>query len=96
MLEQRAILKKKKELPRTVFKRACFNWGIGRELYTAPFIWIPSDVAEIQKKDGKYMTRETFQVIWISYNENREINALEITNERGRLFMRWARNVYLN
>ena len=62
------------------FKRACFNWGIGRELYTAPFIWIPSDVAEIQKKDGKYMTRETFQVIWISYNENREINALEITN----------------
>lgn len=62
------------------FKRACFNWGIGRELYTAPFIWIPSDVAEIQKKDGKYMTRETFQVIWISYNEDREINALEITN----------------
>ena len=24
------------------FKRACFNWGIGRELYTAPFIWVPS------------------------------------------------------
>lgn len=23
------------------FKRACFNWGIGRELYTAPFIKIP-------------------------------------------------------
>lgn len=22
------------------FKRACFNWGIGRELYTAPRIWI--------------------------------------------------------
>lgn len=22
------------------FKRACFNWGIGRELYTAPFIWV--------------------------------------------------------
>lgn len=22
------------------FKRACFNWGIGVELYTAPFIWI--------------------------------------------------------
>jgi purine-nucleoside phosphorylase len=24
------------------FKRACVNWGIGRELYTSPFIWIPS------------------------------------------------------
>ena len=23
------------------FKRACVNWGIGRELYTTPFIWIP-------------------------------------------------------
>ena len=22
------------------FKRACVNWGIGRELYTAPFVWI--------------------------------------------------------
>lgn len=22
------------------FKRACFNWGIGRELYTSPFIYI--------------------------------------------------------
>ena len=29
------------------FKRACFNWGIGRSLYTAPFIWIPSDKCNI-------------------------------------------------
>ena len=29
------------------FKRACFNWGIGRELYTAPFIWVPSDRCNI-------------------------------------------------
>ena len=27
------------------FKRACFNWGIGRELYTAPFIWVSSDTS---------------------------------------------------
>ena len=25
------------------FKRACFNIGIGRELYSAPFIYIPID-----------------------------------------------------
>lgn len=30
------------------FKRACFNWGIGRELYTSPPIWIPQ-----RGKDGK-------------------------------------------
>lgn len=33
------------------FKRACFNWGIGIELYTAPFIWIGQEWANI--KDGK-------------------------------------------
>ena len=33
------------------FKRACFNWGIGRELYTAPFIWISADKCNIKKKD---------------------------------------------
>lgn len=36
------------------FKRACFNWGIGRELYTAPFIWIPAEKAKIRQKGGKY------------------------------------------
>ena len=29
------------------FKRACFNWGIGRELYSSPFIWITLDSKEI-------------------------------------------------
>jgi hypothetical protein len=33
------------------FKRACFNWGIGRELYTAPFIWVNADKCNI--KNGK-------------------------------------------
>ena len=41
------------------FKRACFNWGIGRELYTSPAIWLPSEaprygykVSNIEYKDG--------------------------------------------
>lgn len=29
------------------FKRAGFNWGIGRELYTAPLIWIGADKCEL-------------------------------------------------
>ena len=32
------------------FKRACVNWGIGRELYTAPFIWIPNEKCNIETK----------------------------------------------
>ena len=65
------------------FKRACFNWGIGRELYTAPFIWIPNGKAEIQLKDNKYCCYDHFKVTSIEFNEAREIIALTISNDKG-------------
>ena len=68
------------------FKRACFNWGIGRELYTAPFIWIPAGKAAIQEKEGrekKYACGDRFSVVSISYNEDREISGLVIQNGKG-------------
>ena len=65
------------------FKRACFNWGIGRELYTAPFIWIPAGKAEIQLKDNKYCCYGHFKVTSITFNEAREITALTISNDKG-------------
>ena len=46
------------------FKRACFNWGIGRELYSAPFIWISADKVQIQLKDNKYTCYEHFKVAY--------------------------------
>ena len=66
------------------FKRACFNWGIGRELYTAPFIWIPAAKAGIQKKGDKYFSNEHFTVSAIAYNENREIISLEVVDTKGK------------
>ena len=58
------------------FKRACFNWGIGRELYTAPQIWIkPTDY----KKGGK-STYDKFIVTDIDYDDNGNIVRLEIEN----------------
>ncbi len=62
------------------FKRACFNWGLGRELYTAPFIWIPAGIASIQQKGDRYITTDRFSVDSISYNEEREISGLVILN----------------
>lgn len=72
------------------FKRACFNWGIGRELYTAPFIWIPSDKCEI-KESGKRGTNgnhiltcyDRFYVEQIICEEKR-IVALSIKNEKSK------------
>ena len=63
------------------FKRACFNWGIGRELYSAPFIWVPPKDADIRRKDGKFYCSDRFCVASISYNENREIISLRIVND---------------
>ena len=57
------------------FKRACFNWGIGRELYTAPFTWIPADKCNI--KDGKCYDKFVVEKIII---ENKQITALAIWN----------------
>lgn len=68
------------------FKRACFNWGIGRELYTAPFIWIPAGKAVIWEKEGrerKHACGDRFRVASISYNGDREISGLVIQNDRG-------------
>ena len=33
------------------FKRAGFKWGIGRELYSAPFTFIPAGKCNIKKSD---------------------------------------------
>ena len=65
------------------FKRACFNWGIGRELYTAPFIWIQGDLADIQKKGDKLYCNDRFKVASIGYNDSREIVSLVVVNTKG-------------
>lgn len=65
------------------FKRACFNWGIGRELYTAPFIWIGSDKVEIKQNDKKWTTRDRFLVSKISIKDG-EIISLQIKNAKSK------------
>lgn len=61
------------------FKRACFNWGIGRELYTAPFTWIPADKCNIKQTGNVYKCFDKFVVEKIII-ENKQITALAIWN----------------
>ena len=67
------------------FKRACFNWGIGRELYSAPFIWIPASKANIQNRSDKFYCNDRFYVQSIGYDENKDINSLVIINGNGEI-----------
>lgn len=67
------------------FKRAGFKWGIGRELYSAPFIWISSDKCKITDSNGYQKCFDKFEVTEIGYNEKREINKLVIVNSQSRV-----------
>lgn len=69
---------KEKGLASDSFKRACFNWGIGRELYTAPDIWFSAKNCNIS--DGKCYDR--FYVSAIEYADDGKISAVEVTNNK--------------
>jgi hypothetical protein len=57
------------------FKRACFNWGIGRELYTAPFIRVKAeDCAKHEPKDGKWKCGDNFVVDSIVIKDKRIVD----------------------
>lgn len=57
-------------------KRAGFAWGIGRELYTAPFTWVAAENCNIEDGNKCY---DKFYVKSITI-ENKQITALEIYN----------------
>ena len=58
------------------FKRACVNWGIGRELYTSPFIWVGLKGVTL---DGK-KTFDKFSVKSITIKDKKVVQ-LEIQND---------------
>lgn len=62
------------------FKRACVNFGIGRELYTSPFIWVKAGDCSIQNRK----CYDKFSVASIGYDKDRRINELSIRNDNTR------------
>lgn len=64
------------------FKRACFCWGIGRELYTAPRIFVYADKCkEIkQGKNGKMQCYDRFRVAKVLIEDGR-IKGIRIVND---------------
>lgn len=70
-----SFTEKEKGLASDSFKRACFNWGIGRELYTAPFIWVKKeDCTKHEQKDGKWKCGDSFVVESISIKDKRIVD----------------------
>ena len=72
---------KEKGLASDSFKRACTNWGCGRELYTAPIIWIPLALANVYRSNGgKPTCKDRFVVEKIAYDAEQNIVSLSIKN----------------
>ena len=62
-------------------KRACFNLGIFRVLYTAPDIWIPAKHVNLKEgRNGKLTTYDGFYVEQVII-EKKKIVALSIKNK---------------
>lgn len=76
------------------FKRACVNWGIGRELYTSPSLFIlpRKDMAKqgkasefFDKGNGKFDTKTKFYVEYIDYDEAKNIKDLIIRDNKNNI-----------
>lgn len=64
------------------FKRACFNWGIGRELYEYPSIYIKHDESE-----------KIYPQQWLSYVEHDEagqVTFIALQDGAGDLRFKWG------
>lgn len=66
------------------FKRAATNWGIGRELYTAPIIGFELEEQEYYTKNGKMTSNAKFHVLEIEYRGG-EICKISIADRHDRL-----------
>ena len=75
------------------FKRACFNWGVGRELYSYPVISVKLNENEFDNKSGR--PKQTYNLKirdwrWYSEFTDGKISFLAAKDEKGKLRFKWG------
>jgi len=93
-----SMTEKEKGLASDSFKRSCFNWGIGRELYDYPMISIkllPEELLETGKPKPKYRASFKFDLKkwrWgSSFDENGKLEGLACKDENGKVRFNWGK-----
>ena len=79
-----SFTEKEKGQASDAFKRAGFNVGIGRELYTSPKIFINLADGEWEEKNGKVVPKISFEVASIDYDDDGNIDYLVISNGKSK------------
>ena len=77
------------------FKRACFNWGIGIELYSYPVIQVKLNQDEFTLQNDK--ARQTWNLKlkewkWILKSKDNKIERLEATDQNGKSRFKYLLN----
>lgn len=75
------------------FKRACFNWGIGVELYDYPLIQIKLYDNEFTKQNGKLKQTWNLKLkewVWYSEFNDRKISFLAAKDNNGNVRFKWG------
>lgn len=83
-----SFTEKEKGLASDSFKRACFNWGIGIELYDYPFIFFQLFPDEFKVESGKAKPTFAFQLkkwTWDLEVVDGKVTRLRATDNKGRL-----------
>lgn len=88
-----SMTEKEKGLASDSFKRACFNWGIGRELYDYPLIQFKLNQDEVEEFNGK--VRMSYKCKfnewrWFSQFENGKISFLGVKDTNNKLRYSWG------
>lgn len=84
-----SFTEKEKGLASDSFKRACFNWGIGRELYSAPQMFVNSKDCNITETNGKRTCKDYFKVEEIEYID-REICYVKVLNTKKNVYIEFG------
>jgi hypothetical protein len=76
------------------FKRACFNWGIGRELYDYPLIQIKLNQNEFRMDNGKAKATWELKIkewTWVSqFGDDKKMSFLGAIDQNGKTRFAWG------
>ena len=70
-------------------KRAGFAWGIGRSLYTAPFIWVPAEKCNLRQGNKGYQCFDRFHVEKIRITDGRITGIRIVNDDKGIVAYSW-------
>jgi len=89
-----SFTEKEKGLASDSFKRACFNWGIGRELYDYPLIQFKLNDNEVDEYNGKLKLSYKANFSdwrWFSQFEDGKISFLGVKDTNEKLRFSWGK-----